>query len=133
MSGAKSLSDGLGLISEDLELPHSSRPSRPWPNPVMGNLALQIHPSATYAIHRADWSKIDDLEMLREIVHATQRPGTVPQCVYAHGWAEGDAVLFHNRGVLHSVVGAFAEHERLLRQCNVAASEGVVGADEKIY
>ena len=36
---------------------------------------------------------------------------------------ENDLVLFHNRGVLHSVVGAFGEDEvRLFRQCNVAAS-----------
>ncbi len=32
-------------------------------------------------------------------------------------------MLFHNRGLLHSVVGAFADHEvRLFRQCNIAAS-----------
>jgi alpha-ketoglutarate-dependent taurine dioxygenase len=44
--------------------------------------------------------------------------------VYSHDWEEGDLVLFHNRGVLHSVVGAFAEDEvRLFRQCNVAASQ----------
>ncbi len=40
----------------------------------------------------------------------------------------GTFVLFHNRGTLHSVVGAFAEDEvRLFRQCNVAASEFPLG------
>lgn len=29
------------------------------------------------------------------------------QFVYAQDWKEGDLVLFHNRGLLHSVVGAF--------------------------
>lgn len=144
MSSAKSLSDGLGLLSEDLELPLSSLPPidaakikilpLTWRNPVTGKLALQIHPSAIRAIHLADGSTIDDLKTVRDIVHALQRPGIAPRCVYAHDWAEGDVVLFHNRGVLHSVVGAFAAHEkRLFRQCNVAASEGVVGADGTVY
>lgn len=32
-------------------------------------------------------------------------------------------VLFHNRGVLHSVVGAFTPEEvRVFRQCNLAGS-----------
>lgn len=29
------------------------------------------------------------------------------QLVYPHDWEENDLVLFHNRGLLHSVVGAF--------------------------
>lgn len=37
-------------------------------------------------------------------------------------------MLFNNHGVLHSVVGAFAEEEvRLFRQCNMAGSRGPVG------
>jgi alpha-ketoglutarate-dependent taurine dioxygenase len=68
---------------------------------------------------------IDDLEKVREIVYNLQRPAISPQYVYAHDWEEGDLVLFHNRGVLHSVVGAFDDDEvRLFRQCNLAASEG---------
>ena len=44
------------------------------------------------------------------------------------GKKEGDLVLFNNHGVLHSVVGAYAEDEvRLLRQCNLAASGPPVG------
>ncbi|KAH6661514.1 alpha-ketoglutarate dependent xanthine dioxygenase [Verticillium dahliae] len=38
-------------------------------------------------------------------VHRLQRPGIAPEKVYAHDWEEGDFVIFHNRGVLHSVVG----------------------------
>lgn len=38
-------------------------------------------------------------------------------------WDPNDMVLFHNRGVLHSVVGAFTPEEvRVFRQCNLAGS-----------
>jgi alpha-ketoglutarate-dependent taurine dioxygenase len=144
MSNAKSLSDGLGLVSEGLELPETQLPPiegdkikilpMAWRNPITGKLALQIHPSAIRALHLVDGSKIDDLATVRAIVHRLQRPAISPKYVYCHDWEEGDVVLFHNRGVLHSVVGAFApEEKRLFRQCNVAASEGVEGPDGKVY
>lgn len=133
MSGAKSRSDGLGMVSEGKEIPISSLPPVEeekiqvlpmcWVNPLTGRLALQVHPSAIRKLHLADGTVIDDLAEVREIVHRLQRPGIAPELVYAHDWEEGDFVLFHNRGVLHSVVGAFAEDEvRLFRQCNIAAS-----------
>lgn len=134
MYPAKSRSDGLGLVSQQKELPLSDLPPIDeskiqilpmcWRNPVTNNLALQIHPSAVRKLHLADGTVIDDLAEVREIVHKLQRPAIAPQMVYSHDWEEGDLVLFHNRGVLHSVVGAFAEDEvRLFRQCNVAASK----------
>ncbi|KAK3323606.1 hypothetical protein B0T19DRAFT_476671 [Cercophora scortea] len=133
MSGAKSRPDGLGMVSEGKEVPLDQLPKIDeakiqvlpmcWRNPETGKLALQVHPSAVRKLHLADGSVIDDLAEVREIVHRLQRPGIAPKLVYAHDWEEGDLVLFHNRGVLHSVVGAFAEDEvRLFRQCNVAAS-----------
>ncbi|KAF7714020.1 Alpha-ketoglutarate-dependent xanthine dioxygenase [Penicillium ucsense] len=138
MSPAHSRSTGLGLHSEGLELPDSDLPpidptkikilTMLWKNPVTGKLALQIHPSAIRRIHLADGSVIDDLTRVREIVYQLQRPGISPQFVYAHDWEEGDLVLFNNRGLLHSVVGAFKPDEvRLFRQCNLAASEAPVG------
>lgn len=140
MSPTRSLSDGLGLLSEGLELPTSQLPPIDeskikilpmcWKNPVTGCLALQIHPSAVQALHLADGSVISDLKTVRETVHRLQRPGIAPQLVYAVDWEEGDLALFHNRGVLHTVTGSFLEDEvRVFRQCNVAASEGVVGPD----
>jgi alpha-ketoglutarate-dependent taurine dioxygenase len=133
MSSAKSRSDGLGMVSDNLEIPLSDLPPIEeekiqilpicWRNPVTGQLSIQIHPSAVRKLHLADGTVIDNLEEVRAIVHQIQRPGISPKYVYAHDWEEGDFVLFHNRGVLHSVVGAFAENEvRLFRQCNVAAS-----------
>ena len=140
MSGAKSRSDGLGLVSDGKELSESELPAIDegkiqvlpmcWKNPVTGKLAVQIHPSAVRKIHLKDGSVIDDLAAVRETVHRLQRPGIAPGLVYAHDWEEGDMVLFHNRGVLHSVVGAFAPEEvRLFRQCNIAASEPPLGPE----
>jgi alpha-ketoglutarate-dependent taurine dioxygenase len=133
MSGARSRSDGLGLLTQGRELSADQLPPVDaekiqilpmcWRNPVTGQLALQVHPSAVRKLHLADGSVVDDLLEVRTIIHRLQRPGIAPQMVYAHDWQEGDFVLFHNRGLLHSVVGAFADDEvRLFRQCNVAAS-----------
>jgi xanthine dioxygenase len=140
MSQAKSMSDGLGLNSEGLELPASELPPIDeskikilpmcWKNPLTGELALQMHPSAVRKIHLKDGSVIEDLAEVRKIVHDLQRPAISPEHVYAHDWEEGDLVLFHNRGVLHSVVGAFKEDEvRIFRQCNVASPDDVEGPD----
>lgn len=140
MSLARSRSDGLGLVSEGRELTPDQLPAIEhdniqilpmcWRNPVTAQLALQVHPSAVRRLHLRDGTIIDDLAEVRDIVHHLQRPGIAPHLVYAHDWQEGDLVLFHNRGVLHSVVGAFAENEvRLFRQCNVAASHLPVGPE----
>ncbi|KAB5572105.1 hypothetical protein GE09DRAFT_657624 [Coniochaeta sp. 2T2.1] len=133
MSTARSRPTGLGLESEGKELPLDELPPIEkekiqilpmcWRNPVTGKLALQVHPSAVCKLHLGDGTVVDDLREVREIVHRLQRPGIAPGRVYAHDWEEGDLVLFHNRGLIHSVVGAFAEDEvRLFRQCNVAAT-----------
>lgn len=133
MSGAKSRPDGLGMVSEDRELAEAELPPIEqdkiqilpmcWRNPVTGKLALQVHPSAVRRLHLADGTVVEDLTEVREIIHRLQRPGIAPELVYPHDWKEGDFVLFHNRGLIHSVVGAFAPDEvRLFRQCNIAAS-----------
>ncbi|KAF2157300.1 Clavaminate synthase-like protein [Myriangium duriaei CBS 260.36] len=141
MSGAKSRSDGLGIVSEGKEIPFSDLPPVEedkiqilpmcWRNQVTGRLALQVHPSAIRKLHLKDGTIVDDLAEVREIVHRLQRPGIAPELVYPHDWEEGDLVLFHNRGLIHSVVGAFADHEvRLFRQCNIAGSRLPQGPSE---
>lgn len=133
MSGAKSRSTGLGLVSEGKELPDEELPHYDeakiatlpmcWKNPVTGKLALQVHPSAVRKLHLGDGSVVDDLEEVRDIIFKLQRPGIAPERVYAHDWEEGDLVLFNNQGVIHSVVGAFWKDEvRIFRQCNLASS-----------
>ncbi|KKY16032.1 putative alpha-ketoglutarate dependent xanthine dioxygenase [Diplodia seriata] len=142
MSTAASRPTGLGMISEGKELPEAELPPVEqdkimvlpmcWKNPVTGRLALQVHPSAVRKIHLADGSVIDDLDTVRETVYRLQRPAIAPQYVYPHDWEEGDLVLFNNQGVIHSVVGAFAEDEvRLFRQCNLAASTRPMGPDDE--
>jgi xanthine dioxygenase len=134
MSKAKSKSDGLGMVSEGLELPYSELPPIDeskvkilpmcWRNPVTGKLALQVHPSAVEKLHLADGTIIDDLAEVRDIVHRLQRPGIAPELVYPVDWEAGDLALFDNHGVLHSVTGSFTPEEvRIFRQCNLAASE----------
>lgn len=45
---------------------------------------------------------------------------------------EKDLVLFHNRGVLHTVVGAFTPDQvRAFHQCNLAASDDPKGPTEE--
>jgi alpha-ketoglutarate-dependent taurine dioxygenase len=144
MSPARSRSDGLGLVSDGAELSLSELPPIDeaaikilpmcWTNPLTGNLALQIHPSAIRAIHLPNGTVMRDLKEVRELVHRLQRPAIAPKYVYPHDWEEGDCVLFNNQGVLHSVVGAFnPDEQRLFRQCNMASSEGVMGPDGKLY
>ena len=134
MSPAKSKSDGLGMVSDGLELPYSELPAIDeskikilpmcWRNPVTGKLALQVHPSAIEKLHLADGTVIDDLKEVREIVHRLQRPGIAPELVYPVNWEEGDMAVFNNHGVLHTVTGSFLPEEvRIFRQCNLAASE----------
>lgn len=136
MSECRSFPTGLGLYTEGRELSEEQLPPidqdmiqvlpMVWKNPVTGKPALQIHPSAIRKIHKADGTVIDDLKTVRDIVYKLQRPAISPSYVYAHDWQEGDFVLFHNRGLLHSVVGAFADDEvRIFRQCNLAASVSV--------
>ncbi|KAK8193865.1 taurine catabolism dioxygenase [Phyllosticta capitalensis] len=140
MSSAASRSTALGMESEGKEVPLSDLPPIEqekilvlpmcWKNPVTGKLALQIHPAAVAKIHLKDGTVIDDLEKVRDIVYRLQRPAIAPKYVYPHDWEEGDLVLFNNQGVIHSVVGAFADHEvRLFRQCNMAASTRPEGPD----
>ncbi|THV55982.1 hypothetical protein BGAL_0001g00440 [Botrytis galanthina] len=144
MSPARSRSTGLGMVSDGKELPLSELPPVDekdikilpmcWKNPVTGNLALQIHPSAIKAIHLPNGEVMTDLKEVRDLVYRLQRPAISPKFVYPHDWVEGDLVLFNNQGVLHSVVGAFSpEEKRLFRQCNMASSEGVMGPDGKLY
>jgi len=133
MSSATSKSTGLGLESDGLELSDDELPPFDeskiailpmcWKNPVTGQLALQVHPSAVRRLHLENGTVIDDLKSVRERIYNMQRPGIAPELVYAHDWAEGDMVLFNNQGVLHSVVGAFSPDEvRIFRQCNLASS-----------
>ncbi|KAF8531246.1 Clavaminate synthase-like protein [Gautieria morchelliformis] len=155
MAPARALPTGLGIESEGLELPLSELPEweevriktfpMVWKNPITGALHFQVHPCGVSEIFvdaipgskskegalYPDGAHLTDLADVRGILYEMQRPGIAPDLVYPHDWHEKDLVIFHNRGVLHSVVGAFQPHEvRAFHQCNLAASDDPQGPSE---
>ncbi|KAG8936207.1 hypothetical protein FRC02_003907 [Tulasnella sp. 418] len=152
MAPSHALSTGLGIETEDLELPLEELPAWEeskiktfpvlWKNPVTGDLHFQVHPCGAQKLivdplpegaNREgalypDGTTISDLKTVRELLYKMQRPAIAPPLVYPHDWDEKDLVLFHNRGVLHTVVGAFAADQvRAFHQCNLAASDDPAG------
>ncbi|KAM0754882.1 Clavaminate synthase-like protein [Meredithblackwellia eburnea MCA 4105] len=149
MSPAKSNSTGLGMVSEGLEMPREDLPPFEeskvkiypmlWKNPVTGNLHYQVHPSGVESLHidplpagtaatkdtlYPDGAHLTDLKEVRDLVYKMQRPGIAPELVYTHDWRPNDLALFHNRGVLHSITGAFKpDEQRAFWQCNLASTD----------
>ncbi|KAK0501128.1 taurine catabolism dioxygenase [Armillaria luteobubalina] len=152
MAHAHAMSTGLGIESEGLELPLSELPPWEeakqkilpilWKNPVTGELHFQVHPcgaaellvepipegkSREGALY-SDGAHLTDLKEVRGLLYKMQRPAIAPKLVYPHDWKENDLVIFHNRGVLHTVVGAFTPDQvRAFHQCNLAASDDPTG------
>ncbi|KAJ7131163.1 Clavaminate synthase-like protein [Mycena epipterygia] len=145
-------STGLGIESEGLEMDFSELPPWEeakrkvlpvlWKTPGTGELSFQVHPcgvaellfsalpdgAAREGALYPDGAHLTDLREVRDLLYTMQRPAIAPPLVYPHDWNEKDLVLFHNRSVLHSVVGAFAPDQvRAFHQCNLAASEDPVG------
>ncbi|KAF9440476.1 Clavaminate synthase-like protein [Macrolepiota fuliginosa MF-IS2] len=161
MAPARAMSTGLGIESEGLELPLEELPPWEedkvklypvlWKNPVTGNLHFQVHPCGAKEliidplpedadqedVLYPDGAHITDLKEVRDILYKMQRPAIAPQLVYPHDWQENDFILFHNRGVLHTVVGALRPDQiRVFHQCNLAASDeptGPTAEDVKKY
>ncbi|KAJ7437097.1 Clavaminate synthase-like protein [Mycena galericulata] len=152
MAPAHALSTGLGIESEGLELPLDQLPPWEesklkilpilWKNPVTQHLHLQVHPCGAAELlvdplpagaqregaMYPDGAHLTDLKEVRDILYRMQRPAIAPSLIYPHDWSERDLVLFHNRGVLHTVVGAFAPDQvRAFHQCNLAASDDPTG------
>jgi alpha-ketoglutarate-dependent taurine dioxygenase len=156
LSYAKALSNGLTIVTESKETPldklapwdESKIKIYPlvWKNPVTGNLHLQVpaimalelevdplpenSPNWDVALY-PNGGKITDLKETRDLLYKLQRPGISPHLVYPHPWQEKDLMIFHNRGVMHSVVGVFKEDQvRLFHQCNLASPTAPVGPTE---
>jgi len=152
MSSAHAMSTGLGIESEGLELPLDELPPWEeakqkifpvlWKNPVTGALHFEVHPCGVLELLvdplpegkkregalYPEGAHLTDLKEVRELLYNMQRPAIAPSLVYPHDWREKDLVLFHNRGVLHTVVGAFKPNQvRAFHQCNLAASDDPVG------
>jgi len=152
MTPAKAMPTGLGIESDGLELPINELPAWEeskvkvfplcWANPVTKELHFQVHPCGVSEIFidplpegasregalYPDGAHITDLKAVRELLYKMQRPAIAPNLVYPHDWSPKDLVLFHNRGVLHTVVGAFKPDQvRAFHQCNLAASSDPTG------
>jgi len=161
MAPARAKTTGLGIESDGLEMALDELPpwdeSRQkiypilWKNPVTKELSFQVHPCGAAELLidplpegsprdgalYPDGAHLTDLKEVRELLYKMQRPAISPSLVYPHDWHEKDMVLFHNRGLLHSVVGAFKEDQvRAFHQCNLAASDEPTGPtpdDVKIW
>ncbi|KAH3674467.1 hypothetical protein WICMUC_003305 [Wickerhamomyces mucosus] len=136
ISPAKATSDGLTMISEGKENKFDKLPEwvpekikklpLVWTNPVTGKHHLQAHGCCVYKIHRAN-GEVLELEEARKELYRIMRPAISSKNIYSHGWSKGDLVIFHNRGVWHSVTGQFNEGERrLMHQCNIASTSDPV-------
>lgn len=71
---------------------------------------------------------IDDVKEVRRVVYGLQRRIYAAENIYAHRWVQGDVVIFHNRGTLHSITGQLAQYQadeekkRLLWQCTMTST-----------
>lgn len=144
ISPAKATKDGLTIVSEGKEMPLEKLPEwepskvkrlpMVWTNPVTKKHHLQIHGCCLFKLHTTVDGKTTTLglEASREKVHSLMRPAVSPENVLAHGWTQGDLVLFYNRGVWHSVTGEFKgvnngeDEKRLMHQCNIASGHDPV-------
>ncbi|KAF9651921.1 Clavaminate synthase-like protein [Thelephora ganbajun] len=152
MAPARALATGLGIVSDGLEMALNELPEWEeskvktypvcWLNPVTDELHFQVHPCGVQELFvdplpegasrdgalYPDGAHVTDLKEVRDVLYKMQRPAIDPKLVYPHDWSEKDLVLFHNRGVLHTVVGTFSQDQvRAFHQCNLAASSDPVG------
>jgi alpha-ketoglutarate-dependent taurine dioxygenase len=99
-----------------------------WKNHGNGKPHLQILGCCVYSLTTVDRKTgtvtvIDDIAEVRRICHSFQSRVYKPENIFAHAWQEGDLVMFHNRGVMHSISGQLSHllERRLLWQCNMAS------------
>ncbi|GAA5837167.1 hypothetical protein JCM11251_005274 [Rhodosporidiobolus azoricus] len=156
MGTAKSRSTALGMETEGKEVPLEDLPAWEekhiktlpvcWKNPVTGDLHLQVHPSAiheliidpvpasspvTSSTLYPTGAHLTDLQQVRDLIYSMQRPGIAPENLYVVDWRPRTLALFHNRGVLHSITGAFKEDDvRAFWQCNQAATDSPAGPSD---
>ncbi|KAK5121361.1 hypothetical protein LTR85_005527 [Meristemomyces frigidus] len=134
----KATADGLSIAKKGREKDESALPSfnwekvhsfpMVWKNPANGRPHLQILGCCVYSLRTTDPATgktvtINDLDEVRNICHGLQARVYAAPNIYAHRWRRGDLVVFHNRGLMHSITGQLSQHpeRRLLWQCNIAS------------
>ncbi|OQD85085.1 hypothetical protein PENANT_c011G06737 [Penicillium antarcticum] len=111
---------------------------------------LQVHGCCVYKLTTrnpttGDVTVMDDVEKVRKVVYNMQKKIYAAENIYAHRWQEGDVVIFHNRGVMHSITGQLAKYKeeedrkRMLWQCTMTSTtppmsfRGYEGVDDTGY
>ncbi|KAJ5817874.1 hypothetical protein N7447_007882 [Penicillium robsamsonii] len=105
-----------------------------WRNPLnLGRPFFQVHGCCVYKLTTrnpatGEITVMDDVKKVREVVYKMQSKIYAAENIYAHHWQEGDVVIFHNRGVMHSITGQLAKYKeeedkrRLLWQCTMTST-----------
>ncbi|KAK4870436.1 hypothetical protein LT330_004784 [Penicillium expansum] len=105
-----------------------------WRNPLNPDRPFfQVHGCCVYKLTTrnpatGEITVMDDVEKVREVVYKMQSKIYAAENIYAHRWQEGDVVIFHNRGVMHSITGQLAQYKeqedkrRLLWQCTMTST-----------
>ncbi|KAI1854984.1 hypothetical protein JX265_012339 [Neoarthrinium moseri] len=100
-----------------------------WTNPVTGEKSLQVHGQGAFKLYLKDAPNgeeriVDDLKEVRAFMHKLMRPALSPENIYAHPHEEQDVILWYNRALWHSITEFPKSYgERIMHQCNVAASD----------
>ncbi|KAJ5678866.1 hypothetical protein N7462_007110 [Penicillium macrosclerotiorum] len=104
-----------------------------WKNPLNPDRPfLQVHGCCVYKLTTRDPTTgnitvMENVEKVREVIYNMQKKIYAAENIYAHRWEEGDLVIFHNRGVMHSITGQLSKHRededkrRLLWQCTMTS------------
>ncbi|RDW75729.1 alpha-ketoglutarate dependent xanthine dioxygenase-3 [Coleophoma crateriformis] len=106
-----------------------------WPNPRDATRPhLQFHGCCAYKLTTrnpatGEVAVVDDVAEVRRVCYSLQKRIWAAENIYAHRWQEGDLVIFHNKGVMHSITGQLAQYredeekKRLLWQCTMGSAE----------
>ncbi|CAI7621547.1 hypothetical protein N7533_013140 [Penicillium manginii] len=105
-----------------------------WRNPLNPERPfLQVHGCCVYKLSTrnpttGEITIMNDVEQVRNKIYSMQRKIYAAENIYAHRWEEGDLVIFHNRGVMHSITGQLAKYKeeedkkRMLWQCTMTST-----------
>ncbi|KAJ5376404.1 hypothetical protein N7509_013290 [Penicillium cosmopolitanum] len=105
-----------------------------WRNPLNPERPfLQVHGCCVYKLSTrnpttGEITIMDDVRQVRNKIYSMQRKIYAAENIYAHRWEEGDLVIFHNRGVMHSITGQLAKYKeeedkrRMLWQCTMTST-----------
>ncbi|EXF83958.1 alpha-ketoglutarate dependent xanthine dioxygenase [Colletotrichum fioriniae PJ7] len=139
----KATEDGLSIPTMGKEIPieqlsewaweNVAEHPMVWRNPLNPDRPfLQVHGCCVFKLTTrnpmtGEVSVVDDVAKVREIIYGFQKRIWAAENIYAHRWEEGDVVIFHNRGVMHSITGQLAQYKedeekkRLMWQCTMTS------------